>query len=133
MADLDHRTNTDNRMEPLGETRLFGLRRLEDQVTSIGSKLVPPYSEKATFINERSNYCYEINSFGLKNEGATYQRLMDKVFHHQIGRLVEDHGKDLAEVFGQMCKYGMRLNQAKCTFGVPAGKYLGFMLTARGI
>ncbi|XP_017428795.1 uncharacterized protein LOC108336859 [Vigna angularis] len=48
-------------------------------------------------------------------------------------RSVEDHVKDLAEVFGQMCKYGMRLNPAKCTFGVSAGIFLGFMLTAKGI
>ncbi|XP_017441043.1 uncharacterized protein LOC108346477 [Vigna angularis] len=86
-------------------------------------------------------------SFGLKNAGATYQRLMDKVFKQQIGRCmevyvddmvvrtrtVEEHAKDLAEVFGQVRGYGMRLNPAKCSFGVAAGKFLGFMLTKRGI
>ncbi|XP_017417482.1 uncharacterized protein LOC108328172 [Vigna angularis] len=44
-----------------------------------------------------------------------------------------DHTKDLEEVFRQVRKFGMRLNPAKCTFGVAAGKFLGFMLTSRGI
>lgn len=48
-------------------------------------------------------------------------------------RSIEDHVKDLAEVFGQVCKYGMHLNPSKCTFGVQAVKFLDFMLTARGI
>ncbi|XP_017406411.1 uncharacterized protein LOC108319700 [Vigna angularis] len=46
---------------------------------------------------------------------------------------VEDHVKDLTDVFGQVRKYGMRLNPAKCTFKVPAGNFLGFILMARGI
>ncbi|XP_014503261.1 uncharacterized protein LOC106763603 [Vigna radiata var. radiata] len=36
--------------------------------------------EKTTFITNRGNYCYDVMSFGLKNVGATYQRLMDKIF-----------------------------------------------------
>ncbi|XP_017411652.2 uncharacterized protein LOC108323671 [Vigna angularis] len=106
-----------------------------------------PDQSKTAFITERANYCYEVMPFGLKNAGATYQRLMDKVFHHQIGRCmdvyvddmvirsnsVEQHLQDLKEVFAQLRRYNMRLNPAKCTFGVPAGKFLGFMLTRRGI
>ena len=46
---------------------------------------------------------------------------------------VEDHVRDLKEVFHQVRKYNMRLNPEKCVFGVPAGKFVGFMLTARGI
>lgn len=40
-----------------------------------------PDREKTAFITERSNYCYDVMLFGLKNVGATYQRLMDKIFH----------------------------------------------------
>ncbi|XP_014506403.1 uncharacterized protein LOC106766164 [Vigna radiata var. radiata] len=106
-----------------------------------------PDQEKTAFITERSNYCYEVMPFGLKNVGATYQRLMDKVFQNQIGkcmevyvddmvvrsRSVEEHLRDLEEVLHQVRKFGMRLNPLKCTFGVAAGKFLGFMLTTRGI
>nr|KYP33643.1 Retrovirus-related Pol polyprotein from transposon opus [Cajanus cajan] len=74
-------------------------------------------------------------------------RLMDKVFHQQIGRNMEvyvddmvvkttsaiDHATDLAEVFAQVRKHNMRLNPEKCVFGVQGGKFLGFMITSRGI
>lgn len=106
-----------------------------------------PDQERTTFIIERANYCYEKMSFGLKNAGATYQSLMDKIFHHQIGKCmevyvdnmvvrsqsVEQHLKDLAEVFLQVRQYDMRLNASKCTFGVLAGKFLEFMLNSWGI
>lgn len=106
-----------------------------------------PDREKTAFITERSNYCYDVMPFGLKNAGATYQRLMDKVFQDQIGkcmevyvddmvvrsRSVEEHLLNLEEVLSQVRKFGIRLNPLKCTFGVSVSKFLGFMLTSRGI
>ena len=86
-------------------------------------------------------------SFSLKNAGATYQRLMNKIFSHQIGRNVQvyvddmlvksqlenDHLDDLKETFDTFCSYNMKLNPSKCIFGVTAGKFLGFMVSQRGI
>lgn len=85
--------------------------------------------------------------FGLKNAGATYQRLMDIVFTSQIRRNLEVYVDDmviktlenrkyikyLEETFASIRSYNMRLNLDKCTFMVQAGKFLGFMLTNRGI
>jgi hypothetical protein len=99
------------------------------------------------FMTNTCNYFYKVMLFGLKNAGATYQRLMDRVFTQQIGRNLEvfiddmvvktpedgDHNKDLAEILASVRKYNMRLNPAKCSFGVQAGKFLGFMQTRRGI
>ena len=79
--------------------------------------------------------------FRLKNAGATYQRLMNKMFAHQIRRNVQvyvdnmleksipedDHLNDLKETFDSLCSYNMKLNPSKCAFGVTAGKFLGFM------
>ncbi|XP_072083529.1 uncharacterized protein [Arachis hypogaea] len=107
----------------------------------------PKDKDKTTFITELGNYYYKVMPFGLKNAGATYQRLMDKVFSKQIGRnlevYVDDmvvksqqdhiHDTDLEEVFKQVRKHNMRLNPKKCAFGVKGGKFLSFMLTARGI
>ncbi|XP_072069454.1 uncharacterized protein [Arachis hypogaea] len=107
----------------------------------------PEDQSKTAFITEHGNFCYRVMPFGLKNAGATYQRLMDKVFHHQIGRNMEiyvddmvaktkrekSHCEDLKEIFGQLRNYNMRLNPEKCAFGVKGGKFLGFMLTSRGI
>ncbi|XP_014523638.1 uncharacterized protein LOC106779933 [Vigna radiata var. radiata] len=106
-----------------------------------------PDREKTTFMADQANFCYEVMPFGLKNAGATYQRLMNKIFTDQIGRCLDvyvddmvvrsdegaQHLRDLEEVFRQVRRYGMRLNPAKCTFGVAAGKFLGFMLTSREI
>src|SRR3954468_20327688 len=85
--------------------------------------------------------------FGLKNAGATYQRLVNKLFKHQIGRNIEVyvddmlvkstkenyHIKDLRETFEVLKKHNMKLNPQKCVFKLTAGKFLGFMVTNRGI
>ncbi|XP_057443790.1 uncharacterized protein LOC130735939 [Lotus japonicus] len=44
-----------------------------------------------------------------------------------------DHGDDLKEAFAQLRKYRMKLNPEKCSFGIQGGKFLGFMITSRGI
>uniref|UniRef100_A0A2N9FYD5 Uncharacterized protein n=1 Tax=Fagus sylvatica TaxID=28930 RepID=A0A2N9FYD5_FAGSY len=92
-------------------------------------------------------FCYKVMPFGLKNAGATYQRLMNRMFHDQIGRNVEvyvddmlvkskeedGHLDDLRETFQTLRKYQMKLNPSKCAFGVYSGKFLGFMVSQRGI
>jgi hypothetical protein len=40
---------------------------------------------------------------------------------------------DLRETFANLRRFRMKLNPAKCTFGVPAGKLLGFLVSSRGI
>ena len=43
------------------------------------------------------------------------------------------HISDLEEIFTEIRRNNMRLNPEKCTFGVRAGKFMGFYLTERGI
>ena len=43
------------------------------------------------------------------------------------------HTTDLAEMFGILRKYEMKLNPTKCSFGVASGKFLGFIVSSRGI
>jgi len=107
----------------------------------------PKNKEITTFTTDGANYFYEVMSFGLKNAETTYQRLMDKIFKEMIGKNVEvymddivvksdscgQHIKDLQEVFDALRKTNMRLKPQKCAFGVEGGKFLGFMLTHRGI
>ncbi|XP_075655171.1 uncharacterized protein LOC142625385 [Castanea sativa] len=45
----------------------------------------------------------------------------------------EDHLTDLQETFSVLRKYKLRLNASKCSFGVGSGKFLGYMITHRGI
>ncbi|KAL0451504.1 UNVERIFIED_CONTAM: hypothetical protein Slati_1128500 [Sesamum latifolium] len=44
-----------------------------------------------------------------------------------------EHVKDLEETFSVLRKYKLKLNPAKCAFGVQGGRFLGFMVTQRGI
>ncbi|XP_021851068.2 uncharacterized protein [Spinacia oleracea] len=103
--------------------------------------------KKASFITYTRVFCYKAMSSGLKNAGATYQRLVDKIFDDQKGRNVEvyvddsivksrqekDHVADLRETFETLRKYMMKLNPKKCVFGVRSGKFLGFLVSERGI
>ncbi|KAL0405693.1 UNVERIFIED_CONTAM: Transposon Ty3-G Gag-Pol polyprotein, partial [Sesamum latifolium] len=109
--------------------------------------LAPEDRKKVSFITSEGTFCYVAMPFGLKNTGATYQRLVDKIFHPQIGRNVEvyvddmlvkskraeEYVKDLEETFSVLRKYKLKLNPAKCAFGVQGGRFLGFMVTQRGI
>ena len=44
-----------------------------------------------------------------------------------------DHLNDLQETFDILRSYNMKLNPSKCVFEVTAGKFLGFMVSQRGI
>jgi len=55
----------------------------------------PRDERKTTFMTKLSCYCYKLMSFGLKNVGATYQRLMDRVFAPMIGRNVQAYVDDM--------------------------------------
>ena len=51
--------------------------------------------EKTSFVTSQGLFCYKVMSFGLKNAGATYQRLMNKMFVHQLGRNVQVYVDDM--------------------------------------
>ena len=85
--------------------------------------------------------------FGLKNAGSTYQRMMTKMFEPQLGKNVEvyiddkvvksklvfEHVTDLTSIFEILKEHKLRLNASKCSFRVSSGKFLGYMVTHRGI
>ena len=99
--------------------------------------------EKTSFVTSQGLFYYRVMPFGLKNARATYQRLMNKMFAHQIRRNVQvytdnmlvksvqedDHLSDLRETFDTLQMYNMKLNPSKCAFGVTAGKFLGFIVS----
>ena len=51
--------------------------------------------EKTSFVTSQGLFCYKVMPFGLKNARATYQRLMNKMFVHQIGRNVQVYVDDM--------------------------------------
>ena len=107
----------------------------------------PPDAEKTTFITPHRLYCYNVMSFGLKNARASYQRMVTKIFRPLIGKSMEvyiddmlvkskeclDHTRHLQETFELLRRHNLKLNPLKCTFEVNSGKFLGFMVTRRGI
>ena len=109
--------------------------------------MVKEDQEKTAFITSQGLYCYKVMPFGLKNARVTYQRLVNKMFSKQIGTNMEmyvddmlvkskeksAHLDDLREMFTTFRQYQMKLNPSKCAFGVALGKFLGFMVSQRGI
>ena len=107
----------------------------------------PNDQEKTSFVTGQGTYCYRVMPFGLKNVGATYQRLVNKMFQKQIGASMEVYIDDmlvkwvkaklyithLVKAFQVLKSYNMKLNPAKCAFRVSAGKFLGFIVNNRGI
>ena len=103
--------------------------------------------DKTSFITEEGTYCYRTMPFGLKNAGATYQRLVNKLFRGQIGRNMEVYVDDmivksrtdqrlipdLKEILNILLESRMRLNPKKCTFGVRSGRFLDFLVSREGI
>jgi len=92
----------------------------------------PEDEEKTTFIADRANHCYRVMAFGLRNAGETFQRLVDKVFKNEIGKMIEVyvddmvvkstkeeyHQNNLNRVFDLLRRHDIKLNPEKCSFGV---------------
>ena len=85
--------------------------------------------------------------FGLRNARSTYQRMMTRMFKPQLEKNIEvyiddmmvkskvvfKHVGDLGNIFEILWKHKLCLNASKCSFGVGSGRFLGYMVTHRGI
>ena len=103
--------------------------------------------EKTTFVTPIGNCHYKVMPFGLKNARSTYQRMMTRMFESQLGKNIEiyiddmmvkskmisEHLGDLQAIFQILRKHKLHLNASKCSFGMGSGKFLGYMVTHRGI
>jgi hypothetical protein len=102
---------------------------------------------KTSFITPSGTYCYLRMPKGLKNVRGSFSRMTSKVLHSQIGRNVltyiddiivkstkqENHIADLQETFAHFRQAGLKLNPEKCVFGVKKGKFLGCLVSMKGI
>ncbi|GJU40211.1 reverse transcriptase domain-containing protein [Tanacetum coccineum] len=110
-------------------------------------KMAEEDEEKTAFITSQGIFCYSKMPFGLKNAGATYQRLVDKAFQKQIGRNLEVYVDDLViksrtekevirdieETFRTLREINMKLNPKKCAFGMREGTFLGYKVDTDGL
>ena len=99
------------------------------------------------FITPYGPFCFNTMPFGLKNDGATYQRMIQTCLEKQTGKTVEAYVDDvviktrhvetliddLHLTFDNLRAYDINLNPEKFVFGVPTGKLLGFIISNRGI
>jgi hypothetical protein len=88
-----------------------------------------------------------VMTFGLKNARATYQRVINLIFHDLLGVIIEVYIDDvviksagfneyvvnLRVALERMRKYRLRMNPLKCAFGVLASRFLGFVMHEQGI
>ncbi|PKA63329.1 RNA-directed DNA polymerase like [Apostasia shenzhenica] len=100
-----------------------------------------------SFITDQGTFCYKVMPFGLKNAGATYQRMIDTVFKNQRrwnieayvddvlikSKCVKQHIEDLHETLHTCRTYNIKLNPLKSIFGSSYDKFLGNMILSRGI
>ena len=103
--------------------------------------------EHTAFITDRRVYCYKVMPFDLKNAGATYQRLVNKIFAKLLEVSMEvyiddmlvksaaarDHVTQLDQTFFILRQTNMMLNPSNYTFAIRAGKFLGFIVSQRRI
>ena len=108
----------------------------------------PPYFNGSNYafwkVRMRAILCSIGNSVWV---GATYQKLVNNMFSHQIGRNVEmyvddmlvksndeaNHLDGLKESFDTLHKYKMKLNPSKCVFAISSREFLVFMVSQLGI
>jgi hypothetical protein len=102
---------------------------------------------KTSFITPSGTYCYLRMPEGLKNAGGSFRRMTSKVLCTQIGRNVltyvdgiivkstkqANHIAGWQETFANFRKTGIKLNPKKCVFGVKKGKFLGCLVSKRGL
>ncbi|KAL2237582.1 UNVERIFIED_CONTAM: hypothetical protein Sindi_0949900 [Sesamum indicum] len=86
---------------------------------------------KTSFVTEQGIFCYNAREQDVQkpdriDNGSVRRRYAGK-------QRLEAHLQDLEEAFAIMRTYGMKLNPTKCTFGVGGGKFLGYMVSSRGI
>ena len=110
-------------------------------------RIAPRDAEKIAFKTPIGNFYYIVMSFGLKNAGATYQRIMTAIFYDMMHQVLEDYVDDivmkskkqeehvqiLRKVFERCRAFKLRMNPLECAFGVFSGKFLGFIVHSRGI
>jgi hypothetical protein len=101
---------------------------------------------KIAFTTPWGTFSYRVMPFGLKNDGATFQRAMTYIFQdlaHIILAYLEDltaqskkitqHLDDLQIIFQRCHQYNIRLHPLKCVFHVTAGRLIGFIISQSGI
>ncbi|GJU45790.1 hypothetical protein Tco_1203056 [Tanacetum coccineum] len=117
---MEHKLNEYNHIDPVKQKKR-GLAPKRNKATCKEVdegyhqiQMVEGDEYKKVFFTEKEVFCYRKMPFGLKNTGATYQRLVDKTFD-------------------RLRSVNMKLNPKKCSFGVEEVLFLGYLITKQWI
>ncbi|GAA6085331.1 protein turtle homolog B-like [Tachysurus ichikawai] len=103
--------------------------------------------QKIAFVTKYNQYEFVRLPFGLKNAGATFQRLMNKVLQDLIGKCcfmyiddivvysrdIHQHFQDLKKVFAGLESAGLTLNLRKCKLVRKSLTFLGHVISEEGV
>ena len=105
----------------------------------------PPDVPKTAIVTPFGNYVFHYSTFGLRNSGATFQRMMNSIFGHLPNVVVyiddmlifsEDihqHEQHLRQVLSLLQQNGLIVRQDKCVFAAPVVEFLGHEISGDGI
>lgn len=103
--------------------------------------------DKTAFVTPYGQYAWRVMPFGLTNAPATFQRLMNEIFHKILNKTVvvylddilvfsktqKDHKRDLEEVFKILRANNLIAKRRKCYFFQTRLNFLGHMISSEGI
>ena len=110
-------------------------------------RMHPNSEELTTFRTRYGSYKCKVLPFGLTNGPATYQRYMNDILFDYLDVFCtaylddiliyseneEDHAEHVIKVLTRLREAGLQADIKKCEFGVTRTKYLGFIVTTKGI
>ena len=102
---------------------------------------------KTTFVTRNGQYCWNRLPYGLCNSPITFQKVMNKVLGDLLTKsclcycddilvhsaTLEEHLDDIDEVLDKLEEAGLKLKASKCKFAADSVKYLGHIITAKGV
>ena len=99
---------------------------------------------KTAIVTPFGSFVFHYTPFGLRNAGATFQRLMDRIFGELpfvtvyvddilvFSKNAADHGNHLNRVLKLLHDNGLIARRDKCSFGVPEIDFLGHHISVSG-
>ena len=102
---------------------------------------------KTTFKMHKGHYKYQVMPFGLMNAPATFQSLMNQIFHGLLRQFIliffydilvyspsiAVHRQQLVQVFQILLDHDLQVNPKKCQFGCDQLAFLGHWISAQGV
>ena len=127
----------------IGKSRVFSKLHLLKGYFQV--PVHPPDVPKTAIVTPFGNYVFHYSTFGLRNSGATFQRMMNSIFGHLPNVVVyiddmlifsEDihqHEQHLRQVLSLLQQNGLIVRQDKCVFAAPVVEFLGHEISGDGI